>query len=204
MTFSIVVPNASQSPGLFPAQNNTNFQRLKDIINNEHNFTDSSSVAQGIHKQCTMINRDTPVGLPAGNGVLYSQADGSGASQLHWYNGASDVVLTPPISNAPLKVTGSVVLANSGGGSTSGTIYTVPANSQGTIFVNYISPAGNFYRLYMFYRSSTANVGAQLILESPNTGRPDISIRGANLRVTNGTGGAGNKTVGYWINVVSF
>src|SRR6516225_3709628 len=171
MTFSIIVPNATQSPGLFPAQNNTNFQRLKDIINNDHNFTDSTSLGQGIHKQCTMINRDTPVGLPAGNGILYSQADGVGASQLHWYNGASDVTLTPPIVNAPLKVTGSVVLA---GNATSSSVYTVPPNSQGTICVNYISPAGNFYRLYMFYRSSTSSVGAQLILDSPNTSRPDI------------------------------
>lgn len=97
MTFNITVPNAAQSPGLFPSQNNNNFQRLKDIINNDHNFTDSASAGQGIHKQCTFINRATPVGLPAGNGVLYSQADGTGASQLRWYNGASDLPITPGV-----------------------------------------------------------------------------------------------------------
>jgi hypothetical protein len=146
-----------------------------------------------------MINRDTPVGLPAGNGILYSQADSGGASQLRWYNGATDVAITPPIANAPFKVTGSVVLASD---TTSGTVYTVPANSQGTIFVNYISPAGNFYRYYMFYRSSTATVGSQLILDSPNTGKPDIRISGADLKVYNGNDNT--RTVGYWINVVSF
>lgn len=97
MTFSIVVPNASQSPGLFPAQNNTNYQRLKDIINNDHNFTDSASAGQGIHKQATFINRATPVGLPAGNGILYSQADTTGASQLNWYNGSTNIQLTPGV-----------------------------------------------------------------------------------------------------------
>lgn len=97
MSFNIIVPNQGNSPGIFPAQNNENFRRLKAIINAEHDFTDSTSLSQGIHKQCTFINRATPVGLPAGNGVLYSQADGSGASQLHWYNGASDVTITPGV-----------------------------------------------------------------------------------------------------------
>lgn len=106
MTFNIIVPNQGSSPGIFPAQNNTNFLRLKDIINNDHNFTDSSSLSQGIHKQATFINRNTPVGLPAGNGILYSQADTTGASQLHWYNGATDVQITPGVQ----AVSGSVSL----------------------------------------------------------------------------------------------
>ncbi len=89
MTFSITVPNAGQSPGFFPAQNNTNFSRLKDIINNEHNFLDTASTApeiaaQGIHKQVTLINKSATVAaLPAGNGILYSMNDAAlSTSQL--------------------------------------------------------------------------------------------------------------------------
>jgi len=119
MTFSIIVPNANQSPGLFPTQNNTNFQRIKDIVNNDHNWTNSSSASQGIHKQCTFINRTTPVGLPAGNGVLYSQADTTGASQLRWYNGASDVQVTN--SGEVLVASGNKALTTV----SSGSIYTV-------------------------------------------------------------------------------
>ena len=195
MTFSIVVPNASQSPGLFPAQNNTNFLRLKDIINNDHNFTDSTSLSQGIHKRVTLINQDTPVGLPAGNGILYAKADSGGASQLNWYNGAANYVLTP-VSPAPTKITGSVVLVN---GTTSGSVYVVPTNTFGTIMVNYISPSGNFYRYYAFLRSASGTVQLILIFQSPNTGRPDVAVSGANLLVENGSSGAGSKTVGYWI-----
>lgn len=129
MTFSIIVPNASQSPGLFPAQNNTNFQRIKDIVNNDHNWTDSSSASQGIHRQATFINRGTPVGLPAGNGVLYSQADGTGASQLRWYNGATD---TPVTRVGQILIgTGSKALTTV----SSGNMFTVPANSFGYIYM---------------------------------------------------------------------
>ena len=128
MTFSITVPNASQSPGLFPTQNNTNFQRIKDIVNNDHNWTDATSLSQGIHKQCTLINRTTPVGLPAGNGILYSQDDTSGNSQLRWYNGSTDT----QVSNA-----GSVLLAFGSDSLTTGStasIYTLPDNSFGYMY----------------------------------------------------------------------
>lgn len=97
MNFSVTVPNATQSPGLFPAQNNTNFSRLKDNINNDHNFLDTAGAAQGIHRQVTLINRATPVGLTAGNGIVYSKADSFGASQVFWYNGSSDVQITPGV-----------------------------------------------------------------------------------------------------------
>lgn len=110
MTYTIIAPNASQSPGLFPAQCNTNWQRLLDIINNDHNFLNTASAPQGIHRQCTMINRAAPVGvLPAGNGIFYSRDD-SGASQLHWYNGATDYQITPVPDIYPVKIVNSATL----------------------------------------------------------------------------------------------
>ena len=145
-----------------------------------------------------MIARAQPGGLPTGsNAILYSWLDGAGQTQLRFYNGATDYQLTPLVAG-PTKVTGSVALA---GNATSGTIYTVPANSFGTIFVNYISPAGNFWRYYMFYRSSTLSVDGKLLEDSPNTSRPDISISGANIRVVNGNSSA--RTVAYYIIVES-
>lgn len=198
MTFSITVPNASQSPGLFPAQNNINFQRIKDIVNAEHDWTDSSSTSQGLHKQATFINRTDPGSIPAGNGILYSKNDSDGASQLHWYNGSVNYQITP-IADAPLKVTGSVALA---GSATSGSVYSVPENTQGTIFVNYILPAGTLWRYYLFYRSGSSIIDISLISASAGTSRPDVSISGSNLLVVNGNSAA--RTVGYWINTVSF
>mgnify|MGYP001590969589 CR=1 FL=1 len=128
MTYVIIVPNATQSPGLFPAQNNENFLRIKDIVNNDHNWTDSSSASQGIHKQSTYINRATPVTLTAGNGILYSQADTAGASQLFWYNGAANSQLT---NTDFLVATGEKALTTV----SSGSIFTVPPNSFGHIYM---------------------------------------------------------------------
>lgn len=198
MTFDPNIPNAGQSPGLFPPQNNTNFARLKTIINADHVFNDTAQSTDGFHRQATMIARAQPVALPTGsNAILYSWLDGAGQTQLRFYNGANDFQLTPQIA-APTKVTGSVALA---GNATSGTIYTIPNNSFGTIFVNYISPAGNFYRYYMFYKSGNAFVDATLIRDSDNSSKPNISISGSNIRVVNGNSAA--RTVGYYIIVES-
>jgi hypothetical protein len=198
MTFDPNIPNAGQSPGLFPPQNNTNFARLKTIINSDHVFNDTAQATDGFHRQATMIARAQPVALPIGaNAILYSALDIAGQTQLRFFNGANDFQLTPQIA-APTKLTGAVALA---GNATSGTIFTIPDNSFGTIFVNYIVPAGNFFRYFMFYKSGNAFVDAVIIRNSDNVNRPDISIAGSNIRVVNGSSSA--KTVAFYIIVES-
>lgn len=99
MTFTILAPAQNQSPGIFPAQNNNNFQRLKDIINADHNFTDSFSASEGIHKQCRMINKAVHVvgDVIEGNGELYCSPDASGQPQLNWYNESNNFQITPGV-----------------------------------------------------------------------------------------------------------
>lgn len=95
MTFDPNTPNAGQSPGLFPAQSNTNFARLKTIINAEHVFNDTTSATDGVHRQMTTVNRADPVTLiPGTNAILYTKTSG-GASQLFFYNGANIQQITP-------------------------------------------------------------------------------------------------------------
>jgi hypothetical protein len=95
MSFNPSVPNASKSPSLFPPQNITNMGRIQANLNAEHNFLNSNAAAQGIHKQCTFINRTAPSSLPAGNGVLYTKNDSFSTSQLYWYNGSTTEQITP-------------------------------------------------------------------------------------------------------------
>ncbi len=94
MTFDPNIPNAGQSPGLFPAQSNTNYARLKTIINAEHVFNDTASASDGIHRQVTFINRSTPGSTGAGNAILYTRST-SGATQLFFYNGVNVQQITP-------------------------------------------------------------------------------------------------------------
>lgn len=112
MTYSPNVPNAAQSPGLFPAQNNTNFTRLKTIINADHVFNDTAIVnTDGIHRQVTMVTRasPSPTPLPLGqSAILYSKLDSLSRSQLWYYNGFADVNLTAevPETIGPIRVVG--------------------------------------------------------------------------------------------------
>lgn len=96
MTFVINVPNAGQSPGLFPAQNNTNFSRLKAIQSGDHVFNDTAQPDDGVHKQSTMVARTDPSSLPAGtNGMNYVKTFGSTAMPFY-YDGTS-IYNIPPV-----------------------------------------------------------------------------------------------------------
>lgn len=105
MTFNANVPNASQSPGLFPAQANTNFSRLRTIINRDHVFNNTTDATDGIHKQVTMRSRSTPSSLPAGNGILYSQTF-DGANEVFWYNGITNRKVSGPAIFAAVNFNG--------------------------------------------------------------------------------------------------
>ncbi len=85
MSYSIV-PVATQSPGLFPAQGQTNFTRLKAIIDRDLNFTDSSTATQGCHKQVTFLPRLDPSEPPTSSDIP------PGAISMIYSKRASDLV----------------------------------------------------------------------------------------------------------------
>lgn len=96
MAYNTNVPNGGQSPGLFPSQNNENFNVLQNLINREHIFNSSPSPGDNsaTHRQVTMTNRDDPSSLPTGtNGMLFLNNSG----QLTFYNGSSNTQLSNPI-----------------------------------------------------------------------------------------------------------
>lgn len=194
MTFDPNVPNAGQSPGLFPTQNNTNFARLQTIINTDHVFNDTAQSTDGYHRQCTMIDRAQPMSLPTGsNGIVYTWLDSNSQSQLRFYNGMNDFQITP-LGQSPTKITGSVALA---AGATSGTIWTIPANTFAYVFVNYIVPAANVYTLYFVFCSGGALVGGDVLKQSTIAGRPTITFSGNDMKIVNGSTIA--TTTGYYI-----
>lgn len=196
MTFNAAVPLNSDSPSIFPAQNQTNMSRLQTIIGADHQFNLSAAADDGYHN-IVHLTQQAPSGALPGIGRLYVKSAGGSICLFYMDDAGLEYQITP-VSLAPTRVTGSVALA---GSATSGTIYTIPNNSQGTIFVNYIIPAGNFYRYYLFYKSGNAFIDTKLIEESSNTSRPDISISGSNIRVVNGNSSA--RTVAYYIVVES-
>lgn len=89
--FNPIVPLSTESPGVFPAQNNGNFTRLKTLISGDHIFNDSDAANDGTHKQVTTTFRADPTSLPMDtNGMIFNKLDTvSNASQLYWYDGTN-------------------------------------------------------------------------------------------------------------------
>lgn len=196
MPYSTGIPNASQSPGLFPAQSITNFTRLKTIIRRDHQFNDSTQDTDGYHRQCTLINRASPTGAlpPGSNGILYSWLDGAGQSQLRFYNGTIDYQITP-LADGPSKLSGTVTLS---GGISSGVLFTIPAYTFGTVFVNYTNPPSVVgYNYYLFFRSGTTLSDTEIIKGGGGTS-PTIVRTGSDISVKNNVSGGGNRDVSYY------
>jgi len=112
MTFDPNIPYAAQSPGLFPAQMNTDLARLKTIINKDHVFNNTAQSTDGVHRQVTMVvhAQAVPGDLPAGtNAMLYAWLDSVGQAQLRYYNGVDNFKVTPGIvSTVNFNGTGAV------------------------------------------------------------------------------------------------
>lgn len=102
MTFDANVPNGGQSPGLFPTQANTNFARLKTLINAEHVFNDTAGVTDGVHKQMTTINRSDPVSLPAGTNFMFYSA----TNVPKTYDGVRNYFLPQIVASVSFKPNG--------------------------------------------------------------------------------------------------
>ena len=87
MTFDSNVPNGSQSPGLFPSQNQTNMTRIKAIIQGDHVFNDSFAANDGVHNQSTYVNRTDPASVPAGaDSIVYGKVSSDVVNELWYYD----------------------------------------------------------------------------------------------------------------------
>lgn len=194
MSYNTGVPNAAASPGLFPVQSNTNFDRLKTIINAEHVFNDTAAADDGVHKQVSLVTRSTPGALTSGtSGVLYTNVV-NGVGQLFFYNGSTD----EQISDGYIKGTG-LNIASTG---TYYTIAAIPVNMYGEISIYqgtkiqrgcFISD-NLIVRGYSYAEKWETGSAPTEILRLAN----DTGTNGLNLRVGSFTGG-GTGTWSYQI-----
>lgn len=198
MTFDPNVPNASQSPGVFPAQNNTNFARLKTIINADHVFNDTAQTTDGVHRQVTMIARASPVGLPTGtNAILYAWVDSQSRTQLRFYNGAVDIQLTPPDELYPIRV----VQTQSVNGNQTVTAFADPGYRwAGTGWAAITGQ--NIFRFYNILRMGGNDIH-EIDTNDGSTSRPTFSFSGNNLRITNNDSSTQSLTWSLIINRIS-
>lgn len=81
MTFDPSKPQSTDSPGLFPAQSQTNFSRIQTVVGANHQFNLSSASDDGYHNVINLTEQSPsgPVSPPSGR--LYSKTSG-GAMNL--------------------------------------------------------------------------------------------------------------------------
>jgi len=156
MTFDPNIPNAGQSPALFPPQNATNYTRLKAIINADHVFNDTAADNDGIHRRVTLVNQANPVSVPTGaNSIVYGKTAADTVNELWFYDNVSARQLNWREIQGTVNITGTTITA----------ISNIPASCYGYIYL--------FKDLMMQYGtfvSNTSTVNGQSYIEKYQDG----------------------------------
>lgn len=79
MSFNAAVPLNSDSPAIFPGQNQTNMARLQTLLGADHQFNLSAAADDGYHNVIHMTQQ-APAGVLAATGRLFAK---SSAGRVH-------------------------------------------------------------------------------------------------------------------------
>jgi hypothetical protein len=180
MTFNPAVPLNSDSPSIFPSQNQTNMARLQTLLGTNHQFNNTAAADDGYHNLIVMTPQ-APTGALAGYGRLYVKSSG-GVIQLFFMTDAgTEIQITPDDLLNPIKVNGSQSLA-------SGASTTIFAPAYDYTGIGTVFRAGtNNMAFYNFMRSGAATDTHRI--DDNGSNFPTLSYSGTNLRVTNNSGG---------------
>lgn len=96
MSFNAAVPLNSDSPAIFPAQNQTNMARLQTIISSDHQFNLTAASDDGYHNIIRMTQQ-LPSGPVVGFGRSYAKTSNGVIHQFYMDNTGADYQITPTI-----------------------------------------------------------------------------------------------------------
>lgn len=175
MTFNASVPLNGDSPGVYPAQNQVNMQRLQAIVGANHQFNLSAAANDGYHNLINMTLQ-APSGPLADTGRTYVKSF-AGLVQLCYMDDAgTEYQVTPDYVNSTMKISGSISLASH----VSHTILSVAYNftGLGTTFIDATTTqsTSNFYRSGSTTSLDTLNTSGQF---------PEFIFSGTDLTVRN-------------------
>lgn len=94
MTFNAAVPLNSDSPSIFPAQNQTNMSRLQTLLGADHQFNLSAAANDGYHN-LVHLTQQAPSGALAATGRLYVKSSGGAISLFYMDDAGVEYQLTP-------------------------------------------------------------------------------------------------------------
>lgn len=180
MTYVAGAPATSDSPGIFPAQAQANFGRLKLLLGNDHQFNDTFSANDGYHNLIHMTEQ-APTGALAGVGRLYVKTV-DGSIELFYRNDlGTESQITPESSISSFLITGHATIASGG----FELVFPCPTYDYTGIAQVYIKDS-SFISTESILRTGTASntfaLGATITLGTAFLGSPP------DLYVTNTTG----------------
>lgn len=140
MTFNPSVPLNSDSPSIFPAQNQTNMSRLQILLGADHQFNLTAAADDGYHN-LIHLTQQAPAGVLAATGRAYVKSTG-GLIQLFYMDDAGrEYQISPGIlASVNFNGTGAV------GAQTlrsSSNVTSVMKTATGLYTVNFTTPIAN-------------------------------------------------------------
>lgn len=138
MTFDPAVPLNSDSPSVFPAQNQTNMSRLKTLVSADHQFNNTAAANDGYHNLIHMTIQ-APSGALASTGRFYSKTSAGRVHAFYMDSSGSEYQISPTM---PIRA--AVNFDNTG--AIRGTAYNVSSvtkNGTGDFTVNFTTAMPN-------------------------------------------------------------
>lgn len=106
MTFNAAVPLNSDSPAIFPAQNQTNMARLQTLLGADHQFNLTAAADDGYHNLIHMTQQ-APAGVLAATGRLYVKTSGGRVQLFYMDDQGTGYQITPTLAiRAAVNFTG--------------------------------------------------------------------------------------------------
>jgi len=98
MSFNPAVPLNSDSPSIFPAQNQINMTRLQTLLGEDHQFNLTATVnSDGYHKIIHMTQQ-APTGVAAAIGRLYAKTSGGRVHAFYMDDQGTEYQISPSLA----------------------------------------------------------------------------------------------------------
>lgn len=178
MTFSASVPLNSDSPSVFPAQNQTNMARLQTLLSADHQFNLSAASNDGYHN-LVHLTQQAPAGALASTGRLYVKSSSSLIQLFYMDDAGTEYQITPDYTNSTMKVSGSASLASLASTNILNVAYDF--SGVGVAFIN----GTDVQFTYNFHRSGSATNIEEINSNQGSVSRPTIQFVGTVLTVKN-------------------
>lgn len=196
--FNAAVPLNSDSPSIFPTQNQTNMGRLQTIIGADHQFNLSATADDGYHN-VVHLTQQAPSGALAATGRLYAKSSAGRIHQFYMDDTGADYQITPSM---PIRA---AVNFNGIGSTTIRSQYNVSSVdyvSTGRYKVNFTTPMpdANYIVQVTGMRNSSGNLATTCVEGSATY---SSSVDASFVRV-NGFNNAGGIQDLFMVNVTVF